>query len=252
MADFLTRLVDRAVGRAAVVEPVIAPLFALGPTIAAVSSPGTEDGALTSETDPWETLPSLQPAVPAPFPVLPHPEAPHPGGPVQPSTLAPPTASSTGTLHPHTEVELRHSPRLGMDEPTPRARAARLESAGRGDGAVQGAPPEEPRASPLRARVAVSARVRRIRPVADRPSVPVRGDFPGGVGPQTAEPSLTFEGERRQPSVAARPTIRVTIGRVDVCAEFSPPVSVPRPAKGAATSTLSLQEYLRRRSGGQR
>lgn len=251
MADFLTRLVDRAAGSAAVVEPVIAPLFALGPTIAAVSSPGTEDGAVISETAPRETLPSLQPAVPARFPVLPHPEATHPDEPVQPSTLAPPAASGTNNLHPRTEVELRPSPRLEMDEPTPMPRAARLESAGGSDGAVHGAP-RGPRPSPLKARVAVSTRVRRAQSTADRLSAPVREGPPGGVGSQTAEPSLTFEGERRQVPVTARPAIRVTIGRVDVRAEFSPPVSAPRPTKSAAASTLSLQEYLRQRSGGQR
>ena len=48
------------------------------------------------------------------------------------------------------------------------------------------------------------------------------------------------------------PSIRVTIGRVEVKATMSP-VSFPRPASALRrASTLTLDDYLKRRSGGKR
>jgi hypothetical protein len=47
----------------------------------------------------------------------------------------------------------------------------------------------------------------------------------------------------------AAPTIKITIGRVDVRA-MMPDQEAPRPAPAARNTALSLDEYLKRRSGG--
>jgi hypothetical protein len=52
-------------------------------------------------------------------------------------------------------------------------------------------------------------------------------------------------------SRAAAPVIRVTIGRVDVRAEF--PATAPRPtARQTQTPTLSVEEYAKQRKEGKR
>jgi hypothetical protein len=48
------------------------------------------------------------------------------------------------------------------------------------------------------------------------------------------------------------PTIRVTIGRIDVRAITSPPPQQPRPAPVRPAPQLSLADYLKQRSGGRR
>jgi len=51
---------------------------------------------------------------------------------------------------------------------------------------------------------------------------------------------------------AEAPVIRVTIGRVDVRAQFAPPVASNAPVKAKRTSILSLEEYARQRREGRR
>jgi hypothetical protein len=47
------------------------------------------------------------------------------------------------------------------------------------------------------------------------------------------------------------PVVRVTIGRVEVRAQF-PAAPAPQPARRSRTSSLSLEDYLKQRSGGKR
>jgi hypothetical protein len=58
----------------------------------------------------------------------------------------------------------------------------------------------------------------------------------------------------RAPAITSQtsaPVIRVTIGRVDVRAEFPAPVSRPRPTP-AQPVPLSLEDYTRQRREGKR
>ncbi len=73
---------------------------------------------------------------------------------------------------------------------------------------------------------------------------------PLSVSP-TADPAKVFgDGEHHPPS-GLSPVVRVTIGRVEVRANFSFPPSAPRqPAK--SRPTLSLEDYLKARNGGGR
>jgi hypothetical protein len=48
------------------------------------------------------------------------------------------------------------------------------------------------------------------------------------------------------------PSIRVTIGRIEVRAEFSTPAPAPAPARPARSSPLSLDDYLKQRREGKR
>jgi hypothetical protein len=63
-------------------------------------------------------------------------------------------------------------------------------------------------------------------------------------------PPRTVRAERDTPEARGGPTIHVTIGRVDVRAVMTPVAPSPRPT--ASAETLSLEDYLRGRSGGPR
>ena len=58
--------------------------------------------------------------------------------------------------------------------------------------------------------------------------------------------------EQREPGPAATPTIRVTIGRVEVRAIVPPAPAPPRAAPARSGPMISLDEYLKQRNGGRR
>lgn len=96
------------------------------------------------------------------------------------------------------------------------------------------------------------------RPV---PVSPLRSEPPSHLaariktsGPLVATPQLTpalapTPSQNLDPPAAA-PTIRVTIGRVEVRAILPPEPSSPRATPARASSVLSLDEYLKRRTEG--
>ncbi len=65
-----------------------------------------------------------------------------------------------------------------------------------------------------------------------------------------APPPRSVHAERDTREARGGPTIHVTIGRVDVRAVMTPPAPPLRPT--ASAETLSLEDYLRGRSGGRR
>lgn len=86
----------------------------------------------------------------------------------------------------------------------------------------------------------------------DRSATP---DAPRPVAPRTDRPRSNSQPERgsREPSAAPAPelpTIRVSIGRIEVRA-IAPPVQRPAPARRPGPA-LALDDYLKQRSGGQR
>ncbi len=73
--------------------------------------------------------------------------------------------------------------------------------------------------------------------------------------PSTAQNDLLPIDQRTAVPIAethsVAPTIRVTIGRIDVRA-VTPPASTPNPQQNRAGPTLSLDDYTRQRKGGER
>lgn len=88
----------------------------------------------------------------------------------------------------------------------------------------------------------------------ERAAVPARPDAVRPVAPSVLVPSLRPAPSVARPAAVSMqptppPTIQVTIGRVEIRATQQ--ASPPRPAR-SATPRLSLEEYLRSRSGGGR
>jgi hypothetical protein len=69
-----------------------------------------------------------------------------------------------------------------------------------------------------------------------------------GRGSQSSDRAAALPSAPESEAPAA-PTIKITIGRVDVRA-MMPDKEAPRPAPAARNTALSLDEYLKRRSGG--
>lgn len=85
------------------------------------------------------------------------------------------------------------------------------------------------------------------QPQADHPQIVAANILQPYV--EAARSSLQNTPSSESPSAA--PTIRVNIGRIEVRA-VTPPNPTPRPKRAAAAPRLSLDEYLKQRSGGQR
>lgn len=61
--------------------------------------------------------------------------------------------------------------------------------------------------------------------------------------------------ERKEPASSNAPTVRVSIGRIEISVASSPSVAprpAPRPAPTSPKPARSLDDYLRRRNGGER
>lgn len=69
-----------------------------------------------------------------------------------------------------------------------------------------------------------------------------------------AVPATSLVSARNQAARIAqeRPVVRVTIGRIDVRAQFTPAAPTPVASRSQRSATLSLDEYLKQRSEGKR
>jgi hypothetical protein len=99
--------------------------------------------------------------------------------------------------------------------------------------------------------------------VSDRPARPVGGLLSADVRPSSTTPrprvsaSLRLDaldsaaslGSRTTATPAAAPTVRITIGRVEVRAVTPPDAERPRRRDASETPRMSLSEYLQRRGG---
>jgi hypothetical protein len=79
--------------------------------------------------------------------------------------------------------------------------------------------------------------------------IPARRQQPALSANRTASPSRPYHAA--SPAHAA-PVVRVTIGRIDVRAQFSSPPPAPAATRSARPAALSLDEYLKQRSEGKR
>jgi hypothetical protein len=120
--------------------------------------------------------------------------------------------------------------------------------------------PGAPEAEPFAPAQAHGAAVTPLSPSGAKPVEPVRPSSPSGAKLVTPVSLRRADQERVSATAdraaiptpatdAAAPTIKITIGRVDVRA-VTPDKESPRPAAPARNQALTLEEYLKRRSGG--
>lgn len=287
MADFITRLAERALGVAPVVQPVMPSIFAPEPITHSTSlewdsetttSPGDLDWPRTPAA--WVTPPTLDAPTGRPEDAAMVQQEDRsgdalssatPGSPretpesrYRPPHLGEPDSSERGTMtgkedqrdssrttarHPQTPPETR-SEALHRAEPGPTRRGLPL-----------GPPSAEEESG--------EAVFRPLRTLLERgqretlPPVPSPGaqasldtgeDAPPPVAPRIVRPQLDGYLERgpQEPRVAApessEPAIRVTIGRIEVRAITLPPPVPPAPAR--PVPELSLDDYLKQHNGG--
>ncbi len=232
--DFLTRLVERSLGSAPTVRPLVPPLYA--------ERPGPVESAPVEER--WEerpapTHPSLEAAT-EPAPAVqartvelrpdrvatadPRRREP-PGAPVRPAPLAP-------------TVREPDTPAAGKRAPGPPAPASPLEPP---PGPVVGAPLPKEASSIPRATVEVRP------PAAKPPPAPVSQPSTPPLKPLAVRRRDTREPAPRTAETEPRePTIRVTIGRVEVRAVNKP--AEPQPS-ARPEPEQTLAEYLREAAG---
>ena len=229
MADFLSRLVERSAGTAPVARPVVAPLFAAGPAMAANPVP---DGSEPAGAVPQEPTP-LTPQEPKALTSIPR----EPTGidtpgdrparaPARPAA-ANPEEIPLGVLRPAAEA-FPEGPRPAvLDE----------DGGSQGEGLPVTAPPLR-RLPVSRDRSHGEVRI----PVLTTPRLRPRDE---GVS-RWAEPP----GPRGVADESSAPIVRISIGRIEVRAVTPPAPAAPRPAPARKSMGPSLEEYLRPRSRG--
>jgi hypothetical protein len=252
MADFFFRLAERTLGVAAVAKPAIAPMFAPGPHFATIPI----------ETVPQrsETAAGGEPSAPPPAALetwKPTPEAPRPRRVVnERHASAIPEPAESGIVIARSEPAVTRGvtpvdnvvPERGHTERRPEA--------------------HEPSLQPLRPRMPTTAEAEtpvaelkgraavapaKKEPVEFKASPPARPHFTlPAVGRQeerwAPHRRRTFIPEERG---GAAPTVRVSIGRIEVRAVF--PETLAQPVQSPArNNSLSLSEYLAQRDRGVR
>lgn len=221
MPDFLTRLAERALGTAEVVRPAVAPLFAEGPALATKPAPGSRDEVIESDDELDGTAaPAYERTIPM-GPALFLDSAPRFPG------RAPDWTSGRVRAH---------------DGSLPTAGSA-------GSGPVPRPASVVPGDDPIRKGFRDAGRVVPALSVAPAPTG--RGHL---VGLPPRRPDAIERGGQATADAAGSlgtAAIRVTIGRVEVKAVVAPQPST-RPRVSPRPAALSLEDYLRQRSSGQR
>lgn len=220
MSDYLSRLVDRALGLAPQLEPLIAPIHAPS------STPVFEENGEISTPDMPGIAPKLPPDAGDPSPVQASArDATHPA-PLRPL----PASRPTGVAPVNREPSSRTATGKGATLPASAERKPATTAETITESPRSLVSPNEMAAAPHQPpRVAIQPRIV-AAPVPVQPPVPA---------------------SQRPP---AAPAVRVTIGRVEVRAVF-PPAPAPAPVRRERPEPRgkSLEEYLSgRRSGGAR
>jgi hypothetical protein len=262
MADFLGRLAERALGVATVAQPAIAPRFAMGPRLAGESSVIAEAAAVPTQRgpspDPPRAAPSpvaegrrveidnqerrarmddrplaplpvyaeLEPAVRIDDPARPAPKIATRGETPEPRVPETELQLQPGIAPPAARPELRVEASAAETEPP----LAAIEPKARRDPDTTGPEP------------AKHAEAEPVLPHPTMPPVPWRDG-------QTA--SNGRQGSRVEELETPAPTVRVSIGRIEVRAVFPEQPQRER-APLPRSPALSLSEYLKQRDGGMR
>lgn len=228
MADFLTRLAERARGTAPVARPRSTPLFDPGP-VAGAELPAAEAGAAPG-VDPRNAEPSRAVPTPSGAPLHPAPKA-----------LIPAVSAALSSERPAAAAE---------ESPAMEARRASEPSPRQVDAPQP--PPAQPRELPAAVEAALRAappelvgRTSEPEPAPDRPT-PSLADVAAPI-PNRRTSDDASDGRppdrRRESPPQAGPAIRVTIGRVEVRAVMSPP---PQQRASRQSALMSLEDYLQR------
>jgi hypothetical protein len=235
MSDFLSRLSERALGVASVARPLIAPLF--GPALPLANDPAG------IELLPWNEASDEPPATSR--------------GEVPPVRPAVPATRLSG-LQPALSPSGPHAAVRELDDPIPlRPEMDHLAPINSQDPrsrepehmpiSVEGKP--TPRVGPEASKIKVQATSLRssLVPVTPAPLVASNDSSRTFWKTETAGRHELFN---RAAPVSPAPTIRVTIGRVEVRAILPPALPVARTSPARSGSAPSLEDYLKRRDGG--
>lgn len=246
MANFLNRLAGRTLGAMPVAEPVVPARFSLAaarvgrPASDSIESPGESDYSATDQAGfrPAEMKPRTRTTTWRRETALPDEEDKDQPHVVQPDILHPPATAVTRAFW-HDPQGTENSDTPPQADRTPQGEDLRHVTAH--PVATQQAIPRtegssaETSADPNRRDARDPHRI-----VAER----TRSEVPH------AAPIVVQDARRTahdQGSPSAAPTIRVTIGRIDVRAEVASPPP-PTAARRTRASTLSLDQYLKQRS----
>ncbi|HYW47839.1 MAG TPA: hypothetical protein VE959_33540 [Bryobacteraceae bacterium] len=240
MADFLTRVAQRALGVAPVVQPLIAPQFAPVSRSAAApeSAPSASWGEVVENVAEHES-PAPRPAARATPVEAKDRERPRTELPAdRVATVFKPAMRDAAPRDtaPERAATDETGPEPGTRKSIEQPAVPRVElPAARRAAEVRAEDPSAPRA-------AIAAETRLVKEPAAAPER------------QWREPALPGERRDRQElsGAAAPPPIRITIGRIDVRAILPPAEAAPRKGGANGRPALTLEKYTRQRNRRER
>jgi len=257
MSDYFDILIAKSLGSADIVQPRLASLFepptAAGQFIAerfALEPLSTLSSGVTSAAQPAHSLETDSPAV-------------HPATPSHSLGRPPSNSIDQATSQPPPPPFISHQPVM----PVPRAHISTPHTVVAAASTADEERTSTPEVTHQNEPAALSAGWRATSPEdhaaipsQDKPFVAPATDVrPASLEPAASAPmTIPFAATSRPAATptgadAARtpaPTIKITIGRVDVRAVM-PAASAPPPAPAQRRPALSLDDYLKRREGGQ-
>jgi hypothetical protein len=275
MNDFLTRLAARALAPQPAIQPRTGSRFEPPATPPGSAGPlrtaRNEDLALEepleieSRADDRRPLLSVPPKLKTELPALPNDDAPRDRfAPVAPAVRLSPALPNP----PVVAVPAATVPPLPSRAEVVPAKAPAAAAAASRKGIESRSQPEEASAGSLRpampeqrrkpadddalADPATSATHRAQTTRRAEGAPPVRQPFAPAVVAAPVARSEPAAATRSLPHETPPPTIRVTIGRIDVRAIAPSPAAATASRPGPAAARLSLEDYLQRRSGGRR
>ena len=246
MNDYLQALVERARGEARTVRPLLAPRFA--PT------PQTEDLELDVE------VPAAAPRAAAEAPPARASGAADAAGP-QPADAPPPAPRRRAVADPEPSLESRRGVPADSREPAdddelPHApQPSTVLQVAETTHVVERHVVEETTRRASEASAPVEATVERVlAPEAREPAAPERPAASSAPAEAALPVGVLEEPGGDDAAETEAQTVVVSIGRIEVSADRpgAPPAPAPAPARSWAGPRLSLDDYLRERSGGRR
>jgi hypothetical protein len=263
MANFLSRLASRAVGVANVAQPIVPALFTPGSGLERSETSPDLAGERIANPREGRSVPSesvRRATLPGPVESLDSHTSP------RGSIHAPRLESLADQGEPASQIHQEQLPMSAnaMDATLPAAPRTLINSREETQpaeaerykhGTFSVSPIEPSGIEAAEDRLSGSIRPKRAEPTITQEAAQTRGQAPGTfrLGPTIPTNPRTMSARRDQASMVERdaPVIRVTIGRIDVRAQFPAPAPAPA-ARHARPAAISLDEYLKQRSEGKR
>jgi hypothetical protein len=259
--DFFTRLAERALGMSPLAQPVIAPAFAPEPGVPAGAGSLEWAEAFQAAGEPAASEAASIPAPGGPIVRQGHgsdPHAPSAAAPVSPAPSTPPAASIPPASPP---ADASAEPPL-LGDRAPGARETSIPVSAASMEPVEPAPAREPArllvpglrpaAQPAAAGESISGRQARLPVPSQAPALDLAPPVEAGDYPARREATLPAQPAWSGAEAAqGPPTIRITIGRVEVRAVQSPSAAPAQPAPRPGPA-LSLEAYLKERNEARR